>query len=144
MPRLDNHDPEVLKYAVEYVYDDELREEFEWAAREWETGRDLTGLVTPLDVCQDCAADIFSDHGIGADVEHPNYEDDDYHCCFCDVKLSDSDNLTPPDVSGRFCVRDDAERQEDDRMMGYGDPVRPANYRQDADGEWYYADEDDN
>lgn len=45
-----------------------------------------------VDMCMDCATDVFLETGQPADEPHPPYEDGDYVCLNCAVELTEKDN----------------------------------------------------
>ena len=73
MPRLDNSDPDVIEwFDLEYDPED-------------------PGATRPIDVCKDCAEDMWTPEQ--AALDHPPYEDDGwYNCEECGIALGEEDN----------------------------------------------------
>lgn len=50
------------------------------------------GTIEPVDLCQDCAHELFEPPLLGElEIDHPPYTDDGYTCFQCNQRLDDAD-----------------------------------------------------
>lgn len=71
MPRLDNSDETVITvYALKFDDND-------------------PGATPPIDLCTECWRSWLD---AGLEIEHPDYDDDEYRCHECDILLTANDN----------------------------------------------------